>query len=988
MTSLCGDRPSVDSSLKAFMAELVRAPSPDSACEQDEPWSPLVAGKQGGATEASGCSGDDTQSECSDASNQASSSSATGANRSSATSADDEYAGAEIRASQRRVPPPPGRTSAPVNQDSDGDSGIDGSVDRFSQRVGSTSSADTEPSSCNDGPVERRERTTPSGGNDGGSRASYVSGPPRVHFDEGLPFSEQHMRRSCRQLMAALYASSSSTRAGQLDPRSAGRYRSFSLPVRAFEEDESCAFKRLSVPAARTLPSSFDVDGRNASSHAKLSVAPTVYANDVLPPGPPASVRSDWPSCRRSSLPPVTDSIKSSSSFALPPADTNESLRLGRDVPVSAPSEPTASSTSKHPAYCISATFKCSKGIPSASSLKDAACGVPANANYPARSISGSAQYAKEAAFTNGQYSHDKSRKEHYSFGGTSRDSDGLNPSRDQGLTNNRCSGEAHISEPTTCDLRTAEPVRTAPREAVVTRVQPTRPVSSHSTTTSSLSGPKPKTTLPPKALPLSLPGMPPKTSATSRGSSVPDTGTMRVLFARPAAVVPEPSQPLASHAEPPSATASIRGVRSPSARRSFLSAARPCTPTGQHGSRRDDDAAHGRAPAVANGVRGSLLLGRSKKNKSSDDLGRSGGQQSPCCAPREAPSCFAGASQGAPLTADGSPKSTSLPTLVHQGVTLNGKGPAKVVKGGVEYAVVTRKPSYHHAVLSPIPRITSSPCVMDDAEPPLPPRKSMHKSDFALYYGPASSSSSLNGSGTVTQNSSVSHGGSTTRLFDRVQGMGRSAKSALLRAFSTERIYRPQKTETAAVARDRRREILDGAANLTANPALPLSSPSPSPSASSTASLVMGLKARMSLRKSKRRSRQEATGIQINAAPDSSCSDPLWAGGHPTHVSAQLLQQNLDGTQVVELRRPPGRSFGFFLARGRVHAHHGVFVSRMPDAHTQQVLQGLLDIGDEILEVNGTDVRDADIMKVNSLMTNQSTLLLTVLPYICRKDI
>lgn len=428
----------------------------------------------------------------------------------------------------------------------------------------------------------------------------------------------------------------------------------------------------------------------------------------------------------------------------------------------------------------------------------------------------------------------------------------------------------------------------------------------------------------------------------------------MRVLFARPAAVVPEP----ASHAEQPPTGA----ARSPSARRSFLSAARPCTPT--------PPPAHG--ASRANGVRGSLLPGRAK-NQSSDDLGR---EQSPLCGPREAPSCFA--AEGASLTT--SPKSTSLPTLVHQGVTPNGRGPAKVVKGGVEYAVVTRKPSYHHAVLSPIPRITSSPCVMDDAEPPLPPRKSMHKSDFGLYYGPASSTSSLNG-GTATPNGSASHGGSTPRLLDRVQGIGRSARSALLRAFSTERIYRPQKTETAAVARDRRREFLDS--NLGVNQAAPLASPSPSPSTSSTTSLVMGLKARMSLRKSKRRPRQEATGIQINAD-----SDPLWTGGHPTHVSAQLLQQNLDGTQVVELRRPPGRSFGFFLARGRVHAHHGVFVSRMPDAHTQQVLQGLLDIGDEILEVNGTDVRDADIMKVNSLMTNQSTLLLTVLPYICRKDI
>uniref|UniRef100_A0A224YP10 PDZ/DHR/GLGF domain-containing protein n=1 Tax=Rhipicephalus zambeziensis TaxID=60191 RepID=A0A224YP10_9ACAR len=941
MSSLCSDRPSLDSSLKAFMAELVRAPSPDSACEQDEPWSPLarVAGKQGASTEASG---DDTQSECSDASNQASSSSAS-ANRSSPTSANDEYAGAEIRASQRRVPPPPpGRTGAPVHQDSDGDSGIDGSVERFSQRVGSTSSADTEPSSCNDGPVERHqlhEDTTPSGGgNDGGARTSFVAGPPRVHFDEGLPFSEQHMRRSCRQLMAALYASSST--GAQLDPRSAGRYRSFSLPVRAFEEDES--FKRLSVPAARTLPSSFDLDGR--SSGAKLSVAPTF--DDVSTPV------TKWSGSRRSSVPP-------DSSPTLSPADSNDSCRLDHDVP--APSE---SSANKHLAYCISATFKCSKGI--APSLKDAA--VAGNSKYPRRSVSSSALYANEAVFADGnvgQSSH--VRQEHHPLGGTSRGSPCESPSRDQGMTNNMCPGEAHISEPwrTTSDLRTAQPVRTAPREAVVSRVQPTRPVSSHST--SSLSGPKPKTTLPPKALPLSLPAsMPPKSS--SRGSSGPDTGTMRVLFARPAAVVPEPT----SQAEQPQS--STRAARSPSARRSFLSAARPRTPTPPtaHGSHRVDGA--NRTPAVASGVRGSLLLGRAK-NKSSDDLGR---QQSPLCSPREAPGGFA--AEGAALTAATSPKSRSLPTLVHQGVTPNGKGPAKVVKGGVEYAVVTRKPSYHHAVLSPIPRITSSPCVMDDAEPPLPPRKAMHKSDFGLYYGPASSTSSLNG-GAATPNGSASHGGSTPRLLDRVQGIGRSARSALLRAFSTERIYRPQKTETAAVARDLRREFLD--ANLGVNRAAPLASPSPSPSTSSTTSLVMGLKARMSLRKSKRRPRQEATGIQINTD-----SDPLWTGGHPTHVSAQLLQQNLDGTQVVELRRPPGRSFGFFLARGRVHAHHGVFVSRMPDAHTQQVLQGLLDIGDEILEVNGTDVRDADIMKVNSLMTNQSTLLLTVLPYICRKDI
>lgn len=60
-----------------------------------------------------------------------------------------------------------------------------------------------------------------------------------------------------------------------------------------------------------------------------------------------------------------------------------------------------------------------------------------------------------------------------------------------------------------------------------------------------------------------------------------------------------------------------------------------------------------------------------------------------------------------------------------HDSVLVRSTGPPKVVKGGVEYAVVARK----NGALAPIPRITSTPCVMGgDAEPPLPPRNFMHK--------------------------------------------------------------------------------------------------------------------------------------------------------------------------------------------------------------------------------------------------------------------
>lgn len=402
---------------------------------------------------------------------------------------------------------------------------------------------------------------------------------------------------------------------------------------------------------------------------------------------------------------------------------------------------------------------------------------------------------------------------------------------------------------------------------------------------TSSILGARPKTALPPKALPLSLPGP---------SSGPPDpSGTMRVMFARPAAVVPD--------AKPPSRAADARATP-------LSSAAHSCTPSGQHVVDHDSSQVCCRPPTDNEGSR------------------RRGGTPWP----------------------DATPKSASLPTIATSAARK--KGPAKVDKSRLRHSVLSGQDSFHRSQWE---RGTSgSQCVMGER----PPR--MHNSDLGLYPG-SSSSSSLGGP-------AGSH-----RLLERIQGIGRSARSALLRAFSTEHIYRPQKTETAARVLEKERVGL---------PKVP-------PAASAPSSLMTGLKARMSLRrKSKPGTTQEATDGP-NAAPGSVCSDPIWADGQPTDVSCQLLQRSPDGTQVVELRRPPGRSFGFFLARGRVRSHHGVFVSRMHDARTKKELQSLLEVGDEILEVNGIDVRDADIMTVNSLMKNRTTLLLTVLPYICRKD-
>ncbi|XP_077565088.1 uncharacterized protein LOC144180620 isoform X2 [Haemaphysalis longicornis] len=681
MTSACDERPSVDRSLKNFMAELVRAPSPDSACEQDELWNMGSGGVPLGAS-----------------SGQA---------------------------------------------DSDGDSGIDGSVDRFSQRVGSSAVP-----SRHDVTV----RTPTSVESDGrGSSAG--------HLDEGLPFSEQHMRRSCRQLIAAMYASPPPTCGLRWDARTAGR-----LSLAGKEPDEQFAAKRLSVPAARTPPPSYE---QVSAARTKLSIAPTPDLDRISATGTPFGERNSA-AARQHPIPASNDPNASTSVRLVPPVNQNR-RRLGD---LSGQGDPSAPPKGKQQDVCTPETFRCS----SKTTQQDWASGQLSNKQA---GLDVHAYDGKEAASLippQPQFTYEPQRGDE-----KIRDSALRKEFSTVRLSEEKTRGaEFTRAAPTHMGPRIAQLRWAAPVETVGARVPPSQPVGSRST--SSMLGPRPKTALPPRALPLSLPGTP---SFSEAGPAVIPRGAMRIVFARPAAVVADATSSSAAETR----TAPL------------CTAAQSCTPPARHVSGDYSSQPERCRPLPV--------------NEATAEYSRPGGGRA-----------------AADVTM--SPRSTSLPTLAGE----TSKGPAKVAKGRVEYALVTNKAKYHRSPLAP----RGSTCVMGER----PPR--MH---------------------------------------------------------------------------------------------------------------------------------------------NSACSDdPMWTGGQPTDVSCQLLQQSLDGTQVVELRRPPGRSFGFFLARGRLHSHHGVFVSRMHDARARKVLHGLLDVGDEILEVNGTDVRDADIVTVNSLMKNQTTVLLTVLPYVSRTDV
>ncbi|XP_076346680.1 uncharacterized protein LOC143244956 [Tachypleus tridentatus] len=259
------------------------------------------------------------------------------------------------------------------------------------------------------------------------------------------------------------------------------------------------------------------------------------------------------------------------------------------------------------------------------------------------------------------------------------------------------------------------------------------------------------------------------------------------------------------------------------------------------------------------------------------------------------------------------------------------------------EYAVVDKsKKSRRPMQTTSLSRITSNPCISnskggspcEDQEPPVPPKIFMHRSDFALYKETSSKKS----------------------VIERVQGFTKSAKSALQRAFSTERICREEKLGTTRKLRR-------------------------------SQSFIKVLKTSMSRRgvKGKTCNLRETSGHASHLeTADTENEHPLL----PNHVWGQLIQLHVDGSQVVELSKPPKKPFGFFLARGTIRNCRGVFVSRMRDHETQKLLSGLIDIGDEILEIDGVDVKEKDIVEVNSLMSNKNNIVLTVQPYSSRLDV
>ncbi|XP_050414655.1 uncharacterized protein KIAA1614 [Patella vulgata] len=101
-----------------------------------------------------------------------------------------------------------------------------------------------------------------------------------------------------------------------------------------------------------------------------------------------------------------------------------------------------------------------------------------------------------------------------------------------------------------------------------------------------------------------------------------------------------------------------------------------------------------------------------------------------------------------------------------------------------------------------------------------------------------------------------------------------------------------------------------------------------------------------------------------------------------------KLLEINQDGNHIIELTKPPHGPIGFYIGRGTANYDYGIFVSRFSDVSLEKLFAGLMNVGDEILEINQRPVRDLSLDDAYELMAARNKLVLKVFPLSSRRDL
>ncbi|RUS87078.1 hypothetical protein EGW08_005154 [Elysia chlorotica] len=94
-----------------------------------------------------------------------------------------------------------------------------------------------------------------------------------------------------------------------------------------------------------------------------------------------------------------------------------------------------------------------------------------------------------------------------------------------------------------------------------------------------------------------------------------------------------------------------------------------------------------------------------------------------------------------------------------------------------------------------------------------------------------------------------------------------------------------------------------------------------------------------------------------------------------------RLLKVNEDETRVVEMIRPQTGPLGVFFTKGQEQNDEGLLVNAFQDSRNCKLFAGILGVGDQILEIDGCDIRHLSLDQVGEMMYDKERMIVRVMP-------
>jgi hypothetical protein len=106
-----------------------------------------------------------------------------------------------------------------------------------------------------------------------------------------------------------------------------------------------------------------------------------------------------------------------------------------------------------------------------------------------------------------------------------------------------------------------------------------------------------------------------------------------------------------------------------------------------------------------------------------------------------------------------------------------------------------------------------------------------------------------------------------------------------------------------------------------------------------------------------------------------------------PTHPRAvgRMIDKKAGKYHMVQLYKPPNGRYGVYISqRGK---KGGVFISRFANSTAAKFYSGLISPGDQIIRVNGKNIKQHSVDDVYDLMTVADSVIFTVIPVSAKSD-